>query len=300
MRFVWGRRLDGLNLSESSLYKANAEDWAIVSMDRLEQAFVQSLLAPLAKGAPLAPDESVPVTSVRAEVSRTASRIVSAEIVAATKLSKGDAESLHKAIAQRNEIAGSLSKTGYRIPATSGIELSASTVRRVTRWKEESPRDRPLLEDFLRMNERAVSYRRDVAPVVAVLTRLEEELFAGAIIEQKLGRDAHERAIVASSLGMLARAQECPRLAFWRIVRPIFDTEGADVGAASATAHALLRRLGLAPANDAAENDESDAFMRGIIAILELPPAQVRAAAAAAYAELVGGEPPPFTRKTLE
>jgi hypothetical protein len=307
VRFVWGRRLDGLNLSDSSLYKAHAEDWGVVSMDRLEQAFVQTLLAPLAKGAPMAPDDSAPEKSARAEMSRTATRVIADEILTVTKVSAVDAAALHNAIAQRNEIAGSLSKMGYRFPVSSGIELSASTVRRVARSMEEYPHDRALLQDFLRKNDRAVSYRREVAPVVAILTQLEEEALGGVIVEQKRLKDVTEllkldedvandpraRAVVAASLGMLARTQECPRLALWRVVRPFFDRDSSDVEAATATAFVLLRRLGLAP------NDEYDTFMRGLRAALELPPAQVRAAAAATYRDIFGRDPPPFSRKVL-
>lgn len=92
VRFVWARRIDGLNLAENRLYKAHAEDWVIVSMDRVEEELVQTLLAAIAKGAPLAPDDSEGATSPRGELSRTASRIVSDELVAVTKVSREDAD----------------------------------------------------------------------------------------------------------------------------------------------------------------------------------------------------------------
>jgi hypothetical protein len=311
LRFVWGRRIDGLNLADNRLYKAHAEDWAIVSMDLLEQEFVQTLLAPLGKGAPLWPSDSAPEKSARAELSVTAGRILAAELVEVTKVSPSEAAALHKAIAQRNEIAGSLSKSGYRLPATSGIELPAATVRRITRARDGNPRERALLEDFLRLNDRAASYRRDVAPAIAALTRIEEEELGGYIFEQKrvadvalpkLGEAADHprgRALVASSLALLARKQDCTKLALWRLLQPALDSQSYDGNAATAAAMALLNALGLGRPTDTFFFDDDEAFLRAFTKALELPPARLREGADAAYRDVFGHPPPSFTRKTL-
>lgn len=311
VRFVWGRRIDGLNFSDSTLYKAHAEDWAVVSMDNVEQEFVQQLLAPLAKGAPMAPDEQVDDKSARAELSRTAGRLISAELVSSTKVSASDAEALHRAIAQRNEIAGSLSKLGYRLPASSGIELSAATVRRITRARDDEPRERALLDDFLRMNARAASHRRDVAAAVAALAHLEEEELGSLIIEQKrlatvpapkLGERANTprgRSVAAASLAVLARPQSCPRLALWLLVRPMYEPESYDRTAAHAATSALLERLGLAPHENLFGYGASEAFTLGVTKALELAPERVREAAAATYQDIFDRAPPRFVRKVL-
>jgi hypothetical protein len=311
VRFVWGRRIDGLNLADNRLYKAHAEDWAIVAMDLVEEELVQTLLAPLAIGAPLAPSDAAPAGSPRAELSITASRVVVAELVEATHVSRADAASLHHAIAQRNEIAGSLAKLGYRLPATSGIELSASTQRFVMRAREGHPREEALLEDYLRLNDRAAGYRRDVAPAVAALTRIEEEELGGYLFEQKrvatvsfpkLGEAADQpraRALVATSLAMLARPQECTKLALWRMLLPAFDAQSYDGAASMAASMALLNALKLGRPADPFLVDEDDAFMRAFAKALELPPARIREAAEAAYKDLFGHAAPSFVRKTL-
>lgn len=312
LRFVWGRRIDGLNLSDMRLYKADAEDWAIVSMDLVEQEFVQRLLAPLAQGSPMSPDESVSAQSARAELGRVAGRVIASELTSRTKVSAADASGLFAAIGQRNQIADSLSKLGYSFPISSGIELSAGTVRRITRARDQNPRDRALLDDFARMNERAASYRRDVAPAVAALSRLEEEELGGTIVEKKrlagvatpkLG-DAEEnspraRALVASALAMVARAQTCPRLALWRLASPAFDGRGYEAALSTVVSTALFARLGLGPAGGAASFAEPDDYERALAKALALETSQIEKAALATYQDVFGRPPPSFTRKAL-
>ncbi len=312
LRFVWGRRMDGLNLTDLRLYKADAEDWAIVSMDLVEQEFVQRLLAPLAQGKPMSPDDSVSEQSMRAELGRVAGRVIAAELVAKTKVSAADASALYSAIGQRNQIADSLSRLGYRFPITSGIELSAGTATRIARARDENPRDRILLDNFAHMNERAAGYRGDVAPAVSALARLEEEELGGAIVERKrlaevatpeLGDAAstspRARALVASALAMVARPQTCPKLALWRLTSPAFDGRGAEAAMSTVVSTALLVRLGLGPPGNAGSFDDSDDYERSLAKALELETAQIEKAALATYQELFGRTPPTFTRKQL-
>lgn len=309
---MWGRRIDGLNLSDLRLYKADAEDWAIVSMDLVEQEFVQKLLAPLAQGAPMSPDDSAAAKSARAELGKTAGRVIAAELVSETKVSTADASALFSAIGQRNQIAASLATLGYGFPITSGIELSAGIVRRVARARDENPRDRALLDDFARMNDRAASYRRDVAPAVAALARLEEEELGGTIVERKrptdvappkLGeaatRNPRARALVASALAMVARRQTCPKLALWRLTAPAFDGSGYEAAMSTTVSTLLFKQLGLGPAKDADDFEDADDYERTLAKALELTPAQLEKAARATYQELFGRAPPTFTRRSL-
>jgi hypothetical protein len=306
---VWGRRLDNLNLNDSEIYKANAEQWAVLSMEKLELELVQTLLAPLAKGAPLAPDESLGEKSSRAELSRVAGRVISEEVAKAGKVSVSDAEGLHKAIAQRNEIVVSLAKIGYRLSVSSAIEVSPATVKRIEKGKDEHPEDAALLEDFLRVNERAASYRRDMTGVIGVLGRFTELELAGILRdpksvpenEKKLGmaaRSTRGRMLVATWLANLANEKDCPKLAFWRAARNIFDPDVGDLDTnASATAlAAMLRALGLENRPDIYIDEAS---YKAFASALELPPEKIRDAARRAYQDVFGVPAPSVGVRTL-
>jgi len=312
LRVVWGRRLDGLNLNDSTIYKARAEDWAILSLDRLEQELVQTLLAPLAKGAPLLPNADAREGSPRAVLSDAASRAVSDELSRATKVDRSDAEALHKAIAQRNEIAVSLNKIGYSLAVSSGIELSSATVERMTRAKRDHREDAALIEDFLRVNERAASYRRDVAPAVVALGRLEEEEMAGLLVDEgrfaaktaasarlgDAGESARGRLHAAASLAILASEPSVTKLALYRLVKPVLDhdSRGISVEASAGALAALLRALEL---DTRAEPEIDDTAFNALTLAFDLPPAKLREAAEKTYAELFGRPAPKVAPRSL-
>lgn len=309
MKTVWGRRLDNLNLNDSGIYKANAEEWAVMSMDKLELEFVQSLLAPIAKGAPIAPDDSSGEKSSRAELSRVAGRVVADELTKVGKVSSSDAEALHKAIAQRNEIVVSLSKIGYRLGVSSAIEVSPAVVKRVKEGKGEHPEDAALLEDFLRANDRAASYRREMTGALGVLGKFTELELAGLLRdskkvpenEKKLGmaaRSTRGRMLVSTWLAGLANEKDCPKLAFWRVARNIFDPAASDLDTnASATAlDAMLRALGLESRPDIYIDEAS---YKAFATALELPPEKIRDAARRAYQDVFGAPPPSVVVRTL-
>lgn len=306
---VWGRRLDDLNLDDSGIYKANAEHSAVLSIDKLELELVQTLLAPLAKGAPLMPDEHVPERSARAELARTLGRVVSDEVAKAGKVSTSDAEGLHKAIAQRNEIAVSLSKIGYRLGVTSALEVSHATVERVKKSKVDYPKDAALLEDFLRANDRAASYRRDMNGAVGVLGRFTELELAGILRDpksvpenaKKLGEAAkttRARMLVSTWLADIANENDCPKLAFWRAARSIFDPEvgETDTDASVTALDAMLRALALEGRPDVYIDEAS---YKAFAAALELPAERIRDAARRAHQDIFGTPASAIVVRTL-
>lgn len=308
MKTVWGRRLDHLNLNDSGIYKANAEEWAVLSIDKLELEFVQTILASIAKSAPIAPDDTAPEKSARAELSRVAGREIAAEVAKAGKLSTSDAEALHKAIAQRNEIVVSLAKIGYRLSVSSALELSPATVERLKKSKEHEPKDAALLEDLLRANDRSASYRRDVAGALGVLGRFTELELAGILRdEKKLGGDEKKlgesstprgRLLVSTWLADVAHEKDCPKLAFWRLAKNIFDPAVGehDTDASVVALDAMLRALGLESRPEAYIDEAS---YKAFASALEGAPDKIRDAAKRAHESLFGSAPPSIVVRTL-
>lgn len=309
VKVAWGRRLDSLNLADSTLYKANAEDWAILAIERIEEEFVQQLLSPIAIASPLGPDSfDERDESAAAQLARAATPIVTAEITKVSGASKSDADGLRRAIARRNEAAIGLAKMHYAVEPSSRIDLPPNLVRGLTRARDRNPRDRALLDELLRMNERMSIYRAGVDPAIAELARLHEQEFAGRIVLDKryenknierLGRAGQwhrSRAIAAAELALLATTQPTPKLALWRVGHSML--EGSyDVGLGIAL-EALFRELDLLPKTDSPDFMVDDAFVRAVKTSLELPPEKVRAAASKVYADFFG-EPPPVVGRRI-
>ncbi|MBS2013549.1 MAG: hypothetical protein JST00_11710 [Deltaproteobacteria bacterium] len=309
MKAVWGRRLDNLNLVENTIYKANAEEWAVLSLDKLEIELVQTLLAPMAKGAPLAPNEHVPEGSARAELSRVAGRVIAEEVRTAGGVSAADAASLHAAIAKRDELATSLDKKGYRLAPSSAIELPRATRDRVERAKEANPRDAALLQDFLRAGERAASYRREMKGALAILGRFTELELAGLLRDEKKvpmstervddeGRTPRARLLVSTWLTDLANETSCPKLALWRSARNIFDAQVGDLDTSASVLalDAVLRALGL---ESRPEPYVDEATYAALAKALELPGDKLRDAARRAHQDLFGVPAPGIGVRTL-
>ncbi|HEY8073815.1 MAG TPA: hypothetical protein VIF62_06895 [Labilithrix sp.] len=293
---VWGRRLDSLNLADSTIYKANAEDFAILSIERVEEELVQTLLSPIAIGTPLGPD-AVDDTdkSASAELARAATPIVAAEVMAASGLSKSDADALRRVIAQRNEAAVGLAKSGYAIEASSRIELAPPLVRGLGRARDRDPGRRALVDEMLRTNERVAPYRKSVAPAVAEIAQIEEEELAARIALDaklgdkplpKLGRNGawrRSRDVAGADLLLLAHARSAPRLALWRVGHAVVT--GATDEAVAVVLGEVLRELGLLPRGEQPA-DVDDAFANALRAAFDLPPERVRDAAAKVFQDL--------------
>ncbi len=304
---VWGRRLDSLNLADSTIYKANAEDFAILSVERVEEEFVQTLLSPIAVGTPLGPDAvEERDKSARAELARGATPIVVGEVLAASGLSKSDAEGLRAAIAQRNEAAVGLAKSGYGVEASSRIELAPPLVRGLGRARDRDPGRRALIDEMLRTNERVAPYRKPVAPAVAELAQIEEEELAARIaLDAKIGDKPipalgtngqwrRSRDVAGAELVLLAHARSCPRLALWRVGHSaLAGTTDEAVGVALV---ALLRELGAMPREGEVDDD---VFARALKSTFDLPPEHVRDAAAKVFRDLFGMDAPAVARRIV-
>lgn len=305
LRIARGRRLDELNLLDSALYKGDFEDWAIVSLDRLDEQLVQVLLTPLAKGAPMGPEEWRDTDkSPQAELARTASNLVTSELVAYAKLDRADAQTLHSAIARRNDAMVSLNKLGIDVEASSRIRLSPSLVRNLGRMNGTTF-ERKLADEVLRIDSRMKVYAKPLAPVLAELARIQEDQFAGRLAAQKtkeVGAEvdvSRHDAILASILAVLARPQPCPRLALWLDIRAANDSHLSweERRAAQMALDALFDALDLAPAGP--DEYPPDAFARRAKDLLEVPAAKLREAAAKAHAGKLGRPAPELSRKAL-
>jgi hypothetical protein len=307
---AWGRRIDSLNLADTTIYKGDAEDWIVLSLDKVEETFDQTLLAAVARDAPVGPEEyEATDTSPRAELARVAGRLIAAEIVAHSRLTPSDADSVYRALAARNEAIRGL---GYAVqPAR--LSLPPWLVRSMVATKAQNRSEGPLIEEALRMNARMGPYREAVASAASELAFLEEELFVTRLFDEKrfaetrvpqlseVGLDwPWARVIVASQLGTLARAHDCPRLAFWRVATKAHENgyRGEYYAVTRLVFDMLFKELGI-PAIAEGESAElaSPSFARAMLAALQAPPERVRAAAALAYRTIFGSPPPSPVRR---
>lgn len=202
----------------------------------------------------------------------------------------------------------SLAKIGYRLSVSSAMELSPATVERLKKSKEHEPKDAALLEDLLRANDRAASYRRDVAGALGVLGRFTELELAGILRdEKKLGGDEKKlgesntpraRLLVSTWLADVANEKECPKLAFWRLAKNIFDPAVGehDTDASVVALDAMLRALGLESRPEAYIDEAS---YKAFASALEGSPDKIRDAAKRAHESLFGSAPPAIVVRTL-
>lgn len=319
VKFARGRRLDELNLADSTIYKGSLEDWAIVSLDLVDEEMVQTFLRPLATDTPMGPEEwSASDKSPEAELARVASAAIVSELRAYARIDRDDAITLHSAIARRNDTLVSLNKMGIDVKATSRIRLAPSLVRNLERMNATAFETK-LRDEVLRIDSRMKVYSKPLAPVIAELARIHEEQFAGRFFEEPLvttdealdtadGGDAsaddaekarprlygskRSRSIAAAKLAFIARNDRCPHVALWTAYRAIHDDRIALGGAIEMMLYELdpkLRGKGL----DGADLAEA------MKTAFEAPPERVREAARKAYETLMRRPPPNVVRKTF-
>jgi len=310
LHVAWGRRIDRLNLQDSALYKADKDDWALLSLDLAEEDFVQYLLRPIAEGRSLGPEEwEASDVSPPAELARAEGRLVAEELQRASRLDSADALGVYRALVSRNAAASDLSKAGYAVGPTSRLQLRPSLVRALTRAR--GGEDDHLLQELLATNDRMALYRRQVASAVDQLALVEEEEFAVRLAEDKRLEGASvpalakanldsrsSRGLAASELELLARPRACPRLALWWISRRV--TQGGQLQQQVAwwVVSSVLSKLGLGAGPMVnVELNELDAQLKRAF---EAPPEKVAAAAQGAWQEAFGGSMPALTRTVLE
>lgn len=306
IKFVRGRRLDELNLADSTIYKGSLEDWAIVSLDLVEQETVQTLLRPLAMETPMGPEEwTASDKSPEAELARVASAAIVTDLRAHAKIDRDDAIALYSAISRRNDAMVALNKMGIDVEATSRIRLAPSLVGNLARMNGSSF-EKKLRDEVLVIDERMKVHAKPLAPVVAEVARIHEEQFAGRFFEEPLitSDDAADieaprlygskrsRSIAAAKLAFLARNERCPHVALWLTYKGIADDRVALGGAIEMMLFEIdpkLRGKGL-------NGPELAAAMATAFAA---PPERVREAARKAYETLMHRPPPNVSRRSL-
>lgn len=323
LRFARGRRLDELNLADSTIYKGALEDWAVLSLDLVDEEMVQQVLRPLAMETPMGPEEWSPSDkSADAELARVAGRQIVAELRTLARIDRDDAITLHSAISRRNDAMVSLNKMGIDVEATSRIRLSPSLVRNLERM-EASAFERKLRDEVLHIDSRMKLYAKPLEPIVAELARLHEETFVGRFFEEprvtaeappatddeegdepapapapKIPGSKRARSIAASKLALLARPQSSPRLALWLTYRTANDrnVSSDERHALWVVLEAILFELDASLAADPLAGQRLTEAMRDAF---EKSPEAVRAAAGKAYEKLLGRPVPALTRKAL-
>ena len=283
---VWGRRLDTLNLSDSAVYKAEAEDNVIVNLDVVDKTFIETLLPALAREGGTAQE-----TTLHAELERTAEAEVAREMRAISHVSISDAKDLTDALSVRNKAL----VLGGRSPKT---DLFLG----------------PAARDGLPPGDRAVRAdaqmhlaRKPVAPAISLYARIFDEelvvrvhdqaLFATSVFS-KLGLSDDSpasRARVSAALGLVARS-ETPHLVLWHLTRKVFYSSGAYERIHAETALlAVLRELSLVHADSADIRDEAEASALTKAFMLDAP--TLRAAGAKAYETVFVAKVPTVLRK---
>jgi hypothetical protein len=298
LRFAWGRRIDRLNLLDSAVYKADADDWVVLSLDLAEEEFVEGLLPTMAGQSP---DLMDPVRAIGVEAAV-------GEITRASRLDASDARTVYRALVARNDAAKDLAARGYAIEPSSRLKLAPSLVRAMTRARSRDHDLAPIFDEFLRTNDRMAVYQRQVASDVDEVAKLEEELFATRLVAEKRlasvsieelaarGLDSVSlRGVSASQLAVLARARDCPRLALWLVVEEAYGHPHATFGTRAVSrlvVEDLLAKLQI-------EGDVDPGTPEGrkpIAAAFDVAPERVREAAAAVYERLFGRRPPDYRR----
>jgi hypothetical protein len=313
LRAVRAVRIDSLNLTDLTGWKAAASDWVLMSFDLVQEDFVRDLLRPIARHAPLGRPAGVPPEdhTPPAELAREASAAVAAEVYASSHLTPDDAATIEDMLSRRNVAAVELKERGYTIDSTDRLQLP----RWMTRALENSRGDAPQVDEMLRMDDRLGAYDEPFSSAVDVLASLEEQEFVVRLLEEKRLKDIpvdafaaqnadspELRAIASAELLKLARPQPCPRLALWRAAKWVYDAgySGAAHRMAIAVLDALFRQLGLpGSAEWVGESPLDEHFASALRAALTKPPAEVQAAASRAYQEIFRRPPPAYASKAL-
>lgn len=313
LRSVVGRRIDSLNLTDLTGWKATAASWVLMSFDLVEEDFVRELLGPIARKVPMGRPEGVPPEdhTVPAELAREATAAISAEVLAASRLKAEDAVSIDDLLSRRNVAARELKERGYAIDATDRLQLPRWMARALDAARGTAPQ----VDEMLHMDDALGAYDDPFFSAVDLLSSLEEQEFVVRLLEENRlkespvdalaaqNADSPElRAIASAELSKLARPQPCPRLALWRTARWAYDAgySGAAHRMAIAVLDALFRRLGLpGSAEWIGESPLDEHFAAALRGALSKPPAELQEAAARAYEELFKRPLPVYSRKAL-
>ncbi len=296
---AWGRRIDTLNLNDAHAYKGAQEDWAILSLNKIEEQFVEKWLGGLETCGPMGFVQQFKEDdhSAQAELAREAGKRACEE-VKKVNFSPSDAASLNRHIEDRNRLAVALRDANFSVMPNSRMEIAPSIVRSLREHIERDSRHKSLVESYLKYNDRIAVYRRSADAAIALIAAVEEEGFVGQLAHEALGKDRPHvpgfRSIdsgkFASALTLLAHAQASPRIALWYVIRRAIDGD-RDLRFAC---ESLFEKLG---SSNMDSNWVDDEFMVFAKKALETDPAEIRRLAALVYREVLGRAPPTFARR---
>lgn len=283
---VWGRRLDTLNLNDTTVYKADAEENVIVNLDLVEKAFVETLLPALSR------EGGTSQESTRyAELERVAETEVAREMRGISHVSIGDANDLTEALAVRNKalvLGGRSPKTDLFLGPAARDGLPKGD--RAARADAQMHLARKPVEPAISLYARVVDEE--------LVVRVHDQALFGTSVFPKLGPSDDSpaaRARVSAAIGLVARS-ETPHLVLWHLVRKVFYGGGSYERTHAETAIlAILRELALvsAPRADIHDEDEAAALTKAFA----LDAAALRAAGAKAYETLFVAKVPTVVRK---
>jgi len=288
MRVVWARRLDSLNLTDSAAALDGMSEWAIISLDALEEEFLGNELPAMVRDAPLhLLKEDAAEQGPAGELGRKAASLLRDEIVRGSRLSREDAVAIDGLLAQRAANEQVLVEKGLTLRSRQRLRFTPSAARSLRRY------DDFVIAQLLKGDEALADYEDAVASAVDLLAADEEATFMPRVASGKPGDD-RTRQIMGGQLLALARSSTTPRLTLWRAAQQA--VRGAYGRRAGLTLfEALFRELGVADGLDGF----GDPFATALLRALEKDPGDVRAAAGRAYAGLLGQEPPVLVRTIL-
>jgi hypothetical protein len=288
MRVVWGKRIDSLNLTDSAAALDGMSEWAIISLDALEEEFLANELPAMVRDAPmhLVQGEAAE-QGPAADLGRRAASLIGDEIVRGSRLSREDAVAIDGLLAQRAANEQVLVAKGLTLRSRQRLRFTASAARSLRRY------DDFVITQLLKGDEALADYEDAVASAVDLLAADEEATFMPRVAGGKPGDD-RTRQIMGGQLTALARSSQAPRLTLWRAAQQA--ARGAYGRRAGLTLfEALFRELGVADGLDGF----GDPFATALLRALEKDAGDVRAAAGRAYASLLGHEPPVVVRTML-
>jgi hypothetical protein len=287
VRVVWSRRLDSLNLTDSEASFDGMAEWAILSLDALEEEFLTNELPAMVRDAPMhLLAGEVTEQGPALELGRKASSLIADEIVHGSRLSREDAAAINEVLAQRAANEQVLVERGLTLRSRQRLRFTASAARSLRRY------DDFVITQLLKGDETLADYEEAVASAVDLLAADEEATFLPRVAD-KTGDD-RTRPIMGGQLLAMARSATTPRLTLWRAAQQA-ARGGYGRRAGLMVFEALFRELGVADALDGF----GDAFATALLRALEKDPTDVRAAAGRAYASLLGHEPPAVVRTAL-
>jgi hypothetical protein len=287
MRVVWARRLDSLNLTDSAAALDGMSEWAIISLDALEEEFLSNELPAMVRDGPmhLVQGEAAE-QGPAAEVGRKAASLIRDEVVRGSRLSREDAVAVDGLLAQRAANEQVLVEKGVTLRSRQRLRFTPSAARSLRRY------DDFIIAQLLKGDEALADYEDAVASAVDLLAADEEATFMPRVAGKP--EEDRTRQILGGHLVALAQSSKAPRLALWRAAqRAARGTYGRRAGVA--LFDALFRELGVADGVDGF----GDPFATALLRALDKDPGDVRAAAGRAYATLHGHEPPVVVRTML-